>query len=93
MKDLSILIKIICKNLNLPFGREDAIAKNAKNFLDLDYNNVYKGYKLITVEVATGGEYIICNKVRKSKKEMQLLLNGIILGIELAKTANKEYSI
>lgn len=86
MKNLKLILLDICKELNLPIGKEDAINKGAEMYLDLEFASHYGGYRLINVGVKNGahygafGESSIC--ARKSKKEMTSYLEGLYSGIK-----------
>jgi hypothetical protein len=89
MKNLKLILKDICNELNLPFGYDDAINKGAEIYLDLEFASHYGGYRLINVGVKNGchygafGESSAC--ARKSLKEMKNYLEGLLYGIKYSK--------
>jgi hypothetical protein len=89
MKNLNLILKDICTELNLPFGYDDAVNKNAEMYLYIEFASCYGGYRLVNVLIKNGGhcgafgESSCCS--RKSLKEMTNYLEGILYGIKYSK--------
>jgi hypothetical protein len=89
MKKLRLILKDICNALNLPYGYDDAISKNAEMYLELEYSSHYGGYRLVNVGIKNGGHYgafgesSACS--RRSLKDMTSYLEGIYNGIQATK--------
>jgi hypothetical protein len=89
MKKLKLILQDICKELNLPFGYDEAILKGSEMHLELEHSSHYGGYRFINVGIKNGGHYGAFGESsaceRKSLKVMTNYLEGIYNGIKATK--------
>ena len=89
MKNLNKILSEIAMLLNMATDKKTAIKKNLTKYLQLDYNSIYGGYRLVNVNVNGGGHSGAFGKsdccARLSNKEMTLYLNGLLNGLEIQK--------
>jgi hypothetical protein len=82
MKEIRKLIKDVAVKFSLPTSKEDAISKSQEKYLWMDFASSYGGYRLVMVDVSSGGHYGAFNQSsccrRMSKKEMVAYLNGLL---------------
>lgn len=87
MKKLNTILEEIATKLDLATNRQDAINKGQNVYLKLDCNTFYGGYRLINVDINTGGHFGtfgesgVCARI--PLKQMEAYLNGILTGINL----------
>ena len=76
-----------CKLANIPTSAtwDKEKREYSHQFLKVDHNSVYGGYRLDWVHIGTG-ESFFDSWSRMSSKEMFSYLNGLIKGIQLSKT-------
>lgn len=91
MKQLNQILELIASELNLATNKKQAIELNLHYYLNLDYNSVYGGYRLINVAVDGGGHFgafggSSCDgsscDARRTKKEMESYLEGLYNGVK-----------
>ena len=85
-KNIEQLIKTISILTNKATNKEEAINKEQKTYLHLEYSSHYGGYRLVNVRLEDGGHWGAFGESsavnRRSAKAMISYLEGLINGIE-----------
>ena len=84
-KEIKNLFELLASELGIPTDSEYVKGKGYKNeFLKLDFNSIYGGYRLDIVQKNTGGRFFTISE-RLGKKEMAEYLRGFIDGLRYNK--------
>lgn len=82
-KEIMNLFNQLALKLNMPTSAEHIRGKGyANEFLKMDFNSIYGGYRLDVVEKSTG-ERFFDGSSRMSKSEMISYLRGLLKGLEV----------
>lgn len=86
---LNALVEDIANITGRTTSDKEAKEKGQQSFLYLEYSSVYGGYRLICVNVTTGGHGSLPGmssaEGRKKAKEMETYLRGILIGLNMPK--------
>jgi len=89
---LNNLVKTICDLTGLSNNKEQAISKGQDRYLYLEYASVYGGYRLVNVNVNSGGHSGAFGgsgtEARLKSSEMYTKLSALIAGIEYQQVIN-----
>ncbi len=95
-KEISNTLQVLANRSGLALSKEEAIEKNQKEYLYLEYNSYYGGYRLVMVQINSGGHNNAFGISGMSKRlkasEIVIQIQGIIAGIEYQKN-NEQISV